>query len=247
MMRIKDIVKIAREKNLGRKGIKKRVKDLKKSSYGKNWQKVREEFYSKIGILEQRPLLHNNFVNYLTSKDDVKTILEIGCGMGIYPIKFKNLFENKEYLGLDIGEPAIDFCKKKSDFNFMCGDLLKIKLDKKFDLIFSHAVIDHVYDIDSFLARIVTLCGKYAYISAYRGYFPDLKEHKMTWDNEKGCYYNNLSVKRLKEKLIASGLNEDEFLIREQEDGMELNQSYSIGLTGIETIIEIERKSNSKK
>ena len=44
MMRIKDIVKIAREKNLGRKGIKKRVKDLKKSSYGKNWQKVGEEF-----------------------------------------------------------------------------------------------------------------------------------------------------------------------------------------------------------
>ena len=61
------------------------------------------------------------------------------------------------------------------------------------------------------------------------------------------CYYNNLSVKRLKEKLISSGLNEDEFLIREQEDGMKLNQSYSIGLTGIETIIEIERKSNSKK
>ena len=28
---------------------------------------------------------------------------------------------------------------------------------------------------------------------------------------------------------------------------MKLNQSYSIGLTGIETIIEIERKSNSKK
>ena len=116
MMKISDVIKIAREKNLGRKGLKKRVKDLKKSSYGKNWQVVGEEFYSKIGILEQRPLLHTNFLNYLTSKDDAKTILEIGCGMGIYPIKFKNLFENKEYLGLDIGEPAIDFCKKYSNF-----------------------------------------------------------------------------------------------------------------------------------
>ena len=63
--------------------------------------------------------------------DGKNTALEVGCGDGFYPIKFKNLFENKEYLGLDIGEPAIDFCKKKSDFNFMCGDLLKIKLDKK--------------------------------------------------------------------------------------------------------------------
>ena len=42
MMKISDVIKIAREKNLGRKGIKKRVKDLKKSSYGKNWQVVGE-------------------------------------------------------------------------------------------------------------------------------------------------------------------------------------------------------------
>ena len=83
--------------------------------------------------LGQNFLIDQNIINKIIKIGNIendKTVLEIGCGMGIYPIKFKNLFENKEYLGLDIGEPAIDFCKKKSDFNFMCGDLLKIKLDK---------------------------------------------------------------------------------------------------------------------
>ena len=200
-----------------------------------------KQFYEDIGIIKQRPLLHENFLNYIENLDDVKTVLEIGCGMGIYPIKFENLFKNKEYVGIDIGEPAINFCKENSKFDFICGDLIKTKFVKKFDLIFSHAVIDHVYDIDSFLTKIISLSKKHVYISAYRGFFSDLDKHKMTWDNDKGCYYNDLSINQLKDKLLESGLDKNEFLIRKQKDGIKLNQPYSIGLTGYETIIEINR------
>ena len=52
-----------RKKELGRKGIKKRIKDLKKSSYGKNWQKIDPDFYSR--IYNYRPLLHQNFLEHL--------------------------------------------------------------------------------------------------------------------------------------------------------------------------------------
>jgi hypothetical protein len=65
----------------------------------------------------------------------------------------------------------------------------------------------------------------------------------MTWDNDNGYYYNDLSVQKLKKTLLDCNLEEDEFLIREQKDGMKLNQSYSIGLTGFETIIEINKKN----
>ena len=118
---------------------------------------------------------------------------------------------------------------------------------KKYDLIFSHAVIDHVYDIDSFLSRIVTSCKKYAYISAYRGYFPDLEDHKMHYDNSRGTYRSNLSAKKIKEVLVTNELSQDEFSIKGQKGGILLDQPYSKGLTGISTIIKIERKSNSKK
>ena len=236
----KSIEKI-RKKGLGRKGIKKRIKDLKKSSYGKNWQKVDPDFYSR--IYNYRPLLHQNFLEYLKNKEDVKSVLEIGCGIGTYPIEFKKYFDKKDYLGIDIGNPAIEYCKQNSNFEFMCGDIIEMELDKKFDLVFSHAVIDHVYDIDAFIKKIVNLSKKHVYVSAYRGYFPDLDVHKMRWDNEKGCYYNDLSIEQLKNNLLRMGLVEDEINIRKQEDGTELNQIHSIGLDGFETVIEIIKKS----
>jgi len=236
----KTIEKI-RKKGLGRKGIKKRIKDLKKSPYGKNWQKVDPDFYFR--IYNYRPLLHQDFLEYLKDKEDVKSVLEIGCGVGTYPIEFKKYFDKKDYLGIDIGKPGIEYCKQNSDFEFMCGDIIDMKLDKKFDLIFSHAVIDHIYDIEGFIQKIVNLSKKYVYISAYRGYFPDLHEHKMRWDNEKGCYYNDLSIEQLKKSLLKFGLVEDEINIRKQEDGTELNQIHSIGLDGFETVIEIIKKS----
>ena len=236
----KSIEKI-RKKGLGRKGIKKRIKDLKKSSYGKNWQKVDPDFYSR--IYNYRPLLHQNFLEYLKNKEDVKSVLEIGCGIGTYPIEFKKYFDKKDYLGIDIGNPAIKYCKQNSNFEFMCGDIIDMELDKKFDLVFSHAVIDHVYDIDAFIKKIVNLSKKHVYVSAYRGYFPDLDVHKMRWDNEKGCYYNDLSIEQLKNNLLRMGLVEDEINIRKQEDGTELNQIHSIGLDGFETVIEIIKKS----
>lgn len=188
-----------------------------KSTYGnKEWEKADTRWYNDIH--NQNTELHNNFVEYVQSKDDIKTILEIGCGTGVYPIQHTDLFDNKEYTGIDFSKPNIEFCKKNSSFEFIQGDFLKMNMDKKYDLVYSHAVIDHIYDIDEFLQRIVKSCGKYAYVNAYRGFFPDLNDHKMNWRDNDGCYYNDLSVKKIKKTLLDSGLLEDEFLIRKQEN-----------------------------
>lgn len=236
---IESLIAKIRRNNLGRKGIKKRIKDIKKTEYGEGWQKVDLEFYNR--IYNYRPLLHQDFIKYLKSKNNIKTVLEVGCGAGTYPIEFKDLFEDKKYVGIDIGKPSIEYCKKHSSFKFICGDLINLDCNSKFDLVFSHAVIDHVYDIDKFLDKILSCTKKFAYISAYRGYFPNLKEHKMTWSNEKGCYYNDLSVEQLKNFLKSKGVYENEYKIRKQADGTELNQKHSIGLDGYETVIEINK------
>ncbi|MCH6575261.1 MAG: methyltransferase domain-containing protein [Bacteroidetes bacterium] len=159
---------------------------------------------------KNRPDLHKNFINFLQNKTDVKTVLEVGCGNGAYPIKFKELFLNKEYEGIDIGKPAIEYCNKNSNFKFILGDFIKMKIDKKRDLVFSLTVIDHVYDIEGFLSKIVQACKKYAFVSSYRGYFPDKQKHSMLWVNSKGCYFNDLSVKEIKRTLRKNGLSEDE-------------------------------------
>jgi ubiquinone/menaquinone biosynthesis C-methylase UbiE len=211
-----------------------KIKLIGKSQYGnKQWEKADETWYSEIH--NQNTELHKNFQNYLKSKNDVTTILEVGCGTGVYPIQQKDLFGEKKYTGLDFSKPNIEFCKERSDFEFIQGDFIKMNLDRKFDLVYSHAVIDHVYDIDEFLRKIIKLCKKYAYVNAYRGYFPEINEHIMHWRDDDNCYYNDLSVKKSKKILLESGLTENEFEIKKQEN-IDTN-----GKIWYETIIEITK------
>ncbi len=204
-----------------------------KAEYGKCWPEKSPEWYKQIH--DENWLIHNDFKNYLKSKCDIKTVLEIGCGKGVYPILNKELFKNMEYTGIDISPNAIEYCKKNSDFEFFAGDFIKLKLDKTFDLVFSHAVVDHVYNIDIFISQIIDSSKKYAYINAYRGYFPKLKDHKIKWDGYEGCYFNDLSLIKLQELFSEKGLNEKNYLIRSQESGQKGQN------VNIQTIIEINK------
>ena len=205
------------------------------SSYGKTWQEKEGgeqiDWYNRMH--ESHKIQHQDFIQYLKTRKNLETVLEVGCGTGVYPIKLKELFANIKYTGIDISETAIKQCKKNSPFEFIAGDFIKLDISRKFDLVFSHAVVDHVYDMDEFIAKIVNLTKKYAYITAYRGFFPDLKKHKMNWHNEDGSFYNDFSIIQINKKLKEMGLNE--FDIRSLKvDDKNNNQDY-------QTIIEIEK------
>lgn len=108
-----------------------------------------------------------------------------------------------------------------------------MQFNEKFDLVFSHSVIDHVYDIDLFLSKVVDISTKYVYISAYYGYFPNLSKHEMKYHEADGYFLNCLSIPKIKEILLNKGLNENEFKIRPQ---MTSHKDIVVG-----TVIEIER------
>ena len=216
------------KKTLTRK-IKTRV--VGKKTYGSEWKGAPDEWYKKIH--DSNYLIHEDFIRYFNEiKSEIKTVLEIGCGTGIYPVKNKQMFETFQYLGIDISQDAIDFCKKNSPYQFKCEDFIKKDSEEQFDLVFSHAVIDHVYDIDTFLKRIVNATKKYAFVNSYRGYFPDLKKHKMEWRDDQACYFNDLSITRIKQVLLDCGLTEKEFVIRPQDNG------YGV----LQTTIEIKKQ-----
>ena len=98
-------------------------------------------------------------------------------------------------------QTSIEACIRiSSSFEFIAGDFLKLDFTQEYDLVISHAVVDHVYDMDAFVSKIVKLTKQFAYITAYRGYFPELKKHKMNWNHEDGSYYNDFSIIQIKEK-----------------------------------------------
>ena len=209
---------------------------LGNKTYGKTWQerdgKEQIEWYDSMH--NSHEIQHQDFINYLKSKN-VKHVLEIGCGTGVYPIKLKELFSDLEYTGTDISETAIKQCKKNSSFKFIAGDFLKLDFTQEYDLVFSHAVVDHVYDMDAFVSKIIKLTKQFAYITAYRGYFSELKKHKMNWNHEDGSYYNDFSIIQIKKKFKEIGLKEDEFTIRSLKVD---NQNDALDF---QTIIEIHK------
>jgi len=196
--------------------VKQRI--LGKSDYGNtDWEKASFEWYEKIH--DENIQLHKNFSDYLDIKrTSIKTILEVGCGTGVYPIKYKKLFNNLEYTGIDFSETNIEYCKQNSKFHFISGDFIKMKIEQKYDLVYSHAVVDHVYDIDAFVMNLVKSCKKFAYINAYRGFFPDLEEHEMKWRDEDNCYYNKISLKQIETLLLNNEITKNQFNIRSQEN-----------------------------
>ena len=116
-------------------------KKFGKTTYGKVWTKD-NQWYNEIH--NANPLLHEDFIRYFKDKKETKTVLEVGCGTGIYPIQMKGLFTGKQYTGIDISENAIEYCKNNSEFEFICGDFIKMNITKRYDLVYSHAVVDHV-------------------------------------------------------------------------------------------------------
>ena len=189
-----------------------------KSDYGNtDWKKASFEWYE--GIHDENTKLHENFIEFLEAKrKSIQTVLEVGCGTGVYPIKYRKLFNDLEYTGIDFSETNIEYCKNNSTFNFISGDFIKMKVEQEYDLVYSHAVVDHVYDIDVFIMNLVRSCKKFAYINAYRGFFPDLEKHEMKWRDDDNCYYNKISIKQIKKLLIENQLPENQFSIRAQKN-----------------------------
>jgi len=204
-----------------------------KTKYGDYWKNKSNDWYHD--NFNKIPLLSSRFVEYLNKHKDWKTVLEIGCGSGIYPIEFPELFRNKEYTGIDLSERGINYARTHSHFKFIYGDFLKMNTEQKFDLVFSHSAIDHIYDIELFLTKIVLVCKKYAYISAYNGYHPKLKKHEMTYRLERSNYLNRLSPTEIEKTLFNTGLSSKNFLIHP----VEIN--YKVSNIKHSTIIEIKK------
>ena len=86
-----------------------------KTEYAKIFKEADPEYYEK--IFDGKPLVLKDFFKYFKSKNDVTSVLEIGCSTGIFPIKHKELFDNMEYTGIDISQKCIEYCKEHSDFH----------------------------------------------------------------------------------------------------------------------------------
>jgi 2-polyprenyl-3-methyl-5-hydroxy-6-metoxy-1,4-benzoquinol methylase len=108
-----------------------------------SWPTVRGEMQEK-GILD--------IIGEVKEKD----ILDLGCGTGKWSLILAK--KGAKVTSVDNSKEMLNVLKEKKDnlkINILNKDILKLKLNKKFDIIIMGLVIDHIKDIDE-LFKIVS-------------------------------------------------------------------------------------------
>lgn len=83
-----------------------------------------------------------------------KSILDIGCGKGDFLSSIAKNIKHKELLGIDVD---ISYTTNHKEIQFVCADIVNFELNKKFDVVFSDNVFEHIApaDIDTHINSIV--------------------------------------------------------------------------------------------
>ncbi|MEK7377240.1 MAG: malonyl-ACP O-methyltransferase BioC [Candidatus Margulisiibacteriota bacterium] len=96
-------------------------------------------------------------------KDGISTVLDIGCGTGIFTEIIKAKFKGSNIIAMDISDQMISVAKQKlgdDKVMFVSGDAEEIDLPVKFDLITSNATFQWFRKMDSTLSKYAALLEK---------------------------------------------------------------------------------------
>ncbi len=135
-----------------------------------------KEFWKKYHLENDKPYMFSDKIKDAVKDLNIKSVLEIGCGLGN---NLKN-FDGLQVTGIDLSEHAIEIAKQKlPKFRFYVGNVLQIPLQETFDLVFSSAVIEHIPPplLDQAFKEMFRVSNKYILnIEAY-----DDTEHEINW------------------------------------------------------------------
>ena len=178
-------------------------------NYGLFWRTKPADLEWYTWMYEGRIKAHtdlNEWVHSIDNKGEpIEKIADFGCGLGV---GYCDHFENKHYTGIDLSPNNIEWCKKHRKnprHKYINVDFITERMDEKFDLVFSSGTIDNTYDIEEFLKSMVRNSKKWIYLTCYKGWFPELAEHKYSWNEEHGCYYNDISPRQVRHTLNNLG------------------------------------------
>jgi len=181
----------------------------KPANYGSWWESNEKglDWYEE--IFNARRIVHEAFLDWVRRLDaqgkGPRSVLEVGCGRAVAYAEF---FKERRYFGFDISVKEIEWCRAHRTYpghEYGLGDIIEARFAERFDLVFSHAVIDHVYDVNAFLAALVGAARGWIFATAYWGWFPELAAHVYHWNENETCFYNEVSPRETEAVLNRLG------------------------------------------
>lgn len=98
------------------------------------------------------------FLNKYIPKNSKGSMLEIGCGNGVFLKEFSKYFPNWKMLGSELTEKNKNIINKIQNANFYCGDLNNIQ--GKFDLIVLIHSLEHISNPIKILTQVKKLLNE---------------------------------------------------------------------------------------
>ncbi len=152
--------------------------------------------------------------------------LDFGCGNGVFTAILKKALPRWDVVGCDISKVAILNAQKKvPDCGFFLSDAAPL-INKKFDFIFSHHVLEHVQDINGIAMQIQERAKETASMlhilpCGNKGSFEhdlcDLRVDEVKKDQEGLFFFEDKGhVRRMTTESCASVFSEFGFILRKQ-------------------------------
>ncbi len=133
--------------------------------YQQGWEcewagKLDKNYYPRTKTYENRMLDTLSFI--YEKEDSTFTVLDVGCGIGIYSFALLSRFKNAHVVGIDLSQKQIDFISEqakrfsfKDRGTFLQADAENFSLKSKFDYIICTELLEHLPDPRKALKNIL--------------------------------------------------------------------------------------------
>ncbi len=177
-------------------------------AFGACWRERAADLAWYEWMYEGRRRMHDDAISWIRSHDStdrINSIMDFGCGVGV---GYSSELADRTYIGVDLAENSIAWARQhrtNPGHRYLALDFIADPPAQAADLVMSSGTIDNAYDPERYLDAMIAASRRWIYVTCYRGWFPELTDHRFFWSSEHGCYYADLSPSRMREHLERRG------------------------------------------
>jgi len=99
----------------------------------------------------------------------IRSVLDAGCGNGVNLRALQKHLGIADVVGIDISPNALELARRHVQGEFKVMNVEREALARRFDLVLSSQVIEHLKDDDAFLRNLRAMCDGYCLIGTMQG------------------------------------------------------------------------------
>ena len=202
-----------------------RIKTIKNKSAIEefnNWAKIGKDVGMENGHANSVSQMINIFEKRF-DVNNVKSMLDLGCGNGWMLRKLASKYSLNVGLGIDGSVEMINKAKKyQTNLDYLCADITKWKASRSYDLIMSMEFIYYLNDPETVFNNIFNNAAHKESIFIFGIDHYKENQDSLSWPSDLGVYMNTLSINEwidLYRKIGMKDIEYEQFVTKEDSEG----------------------------